>query len=151
MFGINGGEILFILVIAVIIIGPERLPQFAEQLARAVRKGKELFTDAKSKVDAEMGAELGDVDWAKLDPRQYDPRKIVRDTLLEDTPLDPEYKAKRAARSMGSTTAGSVLGAPLAPGAGPVETPASPYSGSGFDTYRPLETGQAAPFDHEAT
>ena len=151
MFGINGGEILFILVIAVIIIGPERLPQFAEQLARAVRKGKALFTEAKVKVDAEMGAELGDVDWAKLDPRQYDPRKIVRDTLLEDTPLDPQYEAKRRARSMGSTTAGAVIAAPLAPGAGAVEPAPSPYAGSGFETYRPLGAGQAAPFDHEAT
>lgn len=151
MLGINGGEILFILVIAVIIIGPERLPQFAEQLARAVRKGKALFTEAKLKVDAEMGAELGDVDWAKLDPRQYDPRKIVRDTLLEDTPLDPQYEAKRSARSMGTATAGSVAGAPLAKGAGPVQGSASPYAGTGFDSYRPLETGQAAPFDYEAT
>lgn len=147
MFGINGGELLIILVIAVIIVGPERLPSFAEQLARAVRKGKELFTDAKAKVDQELGPEIGDVDWAKLDPRQYDPRKIVRDTLFEDTPMDPNFTAKRAAKTAGAGAA-MAAAAPLAPASAAAP---DPYAGSGFETYRPLASRTPAPYDTEAT
>lgn len=149
MFGINGGELIIILVLAVVIIGPERLPQFAEQLAHWVRKGKQLFAQAKEKVDEELGPEIGDVDWAKLDPRQYDPRKIVRETLLEDTVLDPNYATKQAAKVAGASTLATagVVGTATAGSA----NKNSPYAGSGFERYQPLEAGKPAPFDPEAT
>ena len=153
MFGINGGELVIILVVAVIVVGPERLPQFAEQLARAVRKGKTLLNETKEKVGSELGPEMQDVDWQKLDPRQYDPRRIVRETLLEDTVLDPNYEAKKAAKSMGATTAATAA-AGLAPGVQTSATPptvANPYAGSSFETYRPLAQGVRAPFESEAT
>ena len=31
-----------------------------------------------------MGPEFDEVDWKKLDPRQYDPRRIIREALLDD-------------------------------------------------------------------
>jgi hypothetical protein len=34
----------------------------------------------------EMGPEFDEVDWKKLDPRQYDPRRIIREALLDDSP-----------------------------------------------------------------
>ena len=36
----------------------------------------------------EMGPEFDDIDWRKLDPRQYDPRRIVREALSDS--LDPD-------------------------------------------------------------
>ncbi len=89
MFGINGGELLVLLVVAALVIGPERLPGYAEQLGQWVRRGRQLLRDAKARVDEELGDEVGDVDWAALDPRKYDPRRIVRDALLEDDPPRP--------------------------------------------------------------
>lgn len=86
MFGINGWELVIILVIAMLVIGPERLPVYAEQLGSLVRRGRDLLQNAKARVDDELGPEFNDVDWSKLDPRQYDPRKIVRDALLDDSP-----------------------------------------------------------------
>ncbi|MCL1868821.1 MAG: twin-arginine translocase TatA/TatE family subunit [Promicromonosporaceae bacterium] len=85
MFDINGGEALIIIVLALVLIGPERLPQYAAQLARLVKRLKEFAADAKERVTEELGVDA-DVDWSKLDPRQYDPRRIVRDALLDDTP-----------------------------------------------------------------
>lgn len=87
MFGINGWELVIILVVAMLVIGPERLPAYAEQLGGLVRRGRDLLRNAKARVDDELGPEFTDVDWSKLDPRQYDPRKIVRDALLDDEPL----------------------------------------------------------------
>lgn len=107
MFGINGWELGLIVVLAVVLIGPERLPGYAEQLGRAVRKGRAYLTDARSRVDEELGPEFRDVDWSKLDPRQYDPRRIVRDALMDDTPLDGErsWRAGQAARETASESA----------------------------------------------
>ena len=84
MFGINGGEFLLIAAIALLVIGPERLPQYAAQLGRVVREARRMATGAREQVRAELGPEFDDVDWRKLDPRQYDPRRIVREALLDD-------------------------------------------------------------------
>lgn len=105
MFGINGWELGLIVVLAVVLIGPERLPGYAEQLGRAVRRARGYLTDARSRVDEELGPEFRDVDWSKLDPRQYDPRKIVRDALMDDTPLDGDRGARTA--GAGSTREGA--------------------------------------------
>ena len=87
MFGINAAEFVVLLVVAVIVIGPARLPRYAEQLGAFVRTARGFLKDAKSRVDEELGPEVGDVDWSKLDPRQYDPRRIVREALLDDDDL----------------------------------------------------------------
>ena len=81
MFGINGGEALILLLIAVVLIGPERLPAFAEQLARWVRSARASMSTTRDRVEAELGEE---VDWAALDPRRYDPRRIVREAFREN-------------------------------------------------------------------
>jgi sec-independent protein translocase protein TatB len=31
-----------------------------------------------------LGPDFDDMDWKKLDPRQYDPRRIIREALKED-------------------------------------------------------------------
>jgi len=84
VFGINGGELLVLLVVAVVVVGPERLPGYAEQLARWARQLRLVIADAKERITEELGPELSDVDWESLDPRRYDPRRIVRDALTEE-------------------------------------------------------------------
>lgn len=83
-FGLTFEKLLLIGLIAVLIIGPERLPRAAEGFSRWVRKAGEYIRDTKSRMRDEMGPELDDVDWRKLDPRQYDPRRIIRDALMEE-------------------------------------------------------------------
>ncbi len=94
MFGINGPEFLIIAVLALLVIGPERLPQYAAQLGRVVREGRRMATGAREQVRTELGPEFDDVDWKKLDPRQYDPRRIVREALMDDddAPMKPAVR-----------------------------------------------------------
>jgi sec-independent protein translocase protein TatB len=89
VFGINGSEFIVLLVVAAIVLGPERLPQYAAQLARLVRELRRMAQGASQQMREELGPEFDDIDWRKLDPRQYDPRRIVREAL-SDTDLDPE-------------------------------------------------------------
>ena len=83
-FGLTFEKLLLIGLIAVLIIGPERLPRAAESFSRMVRKAGEYLRATKTRVREEMGPEIDDVDWRKLDPRQYDPRRVIRDALFED-------------------------------------------------------------------
>lgn len=109
MFGINGAEFVLLLLVAVLVIGPERLPGYAEQLAGWVRTLRRFLSTAKERVATELGEEAADVDWASLDPRRYDPRRIVREALLDD----PAPAAVRA----GGPAAASAVAARV--GAGP--------------------------------
>ncbi len=82
-FGLTFDKLLLIGVVAMLIIGPERLPKAAEAFAKFVRRAGEYLRDTRSKMRDELGPEIDDVDWRKLDPRQYDPRRIIRDALFE--------------------------------------------------------------------
>ncbi|AMD98199.1 preprotein translocase subunit TatA [Actinomyces oris] len=84
MFGINGNEFLVIILVAVIVVGPQRLPEYTRKLTQMVRQLRVFLDNARSQIAEEVGPEMADLDLSRLDPRQYDPRKIVRDALGED-------------------------------------------------------------------
>lgn len=84
VFDINAGEFAILIVVALVVIGPERLPKYAADLGRMVREVRSFARNAREQVRTEMGEDFDDVDWEKLDPRRYDPRRIVREALLED-------------------------------------------------------------------
>ncbi len=83
MFGINGGELLILILVAIVVVGPERMPEYARQLREWVVGLRTVVDKGRAQLKTEMG---DDVDWEKLDPRQYDPRRIVREALYEPTP-----------------------------------------------------------------
>ena len=84
MFGISGSEFLVIILVAVIVVGPQRLPEYTRKLTQMVRQLRVFLDNARSQIAEEVGPEMADLDLSSLDPRQYDPRKIVRDALGED-------------------------------------------------------------------
>lgn len=91
-FGLDTEKLLLIGVLAVLVVGPERLPRVAAAFARFVARARTWTQDAKTRIKDEMGDDFDDVEWRKLDPRQYDPRRIIRDALLDDAPV-PTVKA----------------------------------------------------------
>ncbi|MCR2814239.1 Sec-independent protein translocase TatB [Microbacterium jiangjiandongii] len=104
VFGLTWEKLLLIAVIAGMLIGPERLPGYAEALARFTVRMREWVSGAKTRVKEEMGEDLDDVDWRKLDPRQYDPRRIIREALLDDAPT-PTVRAAAAGAAVTAAAA----------------------------------------------
>jgi sec-independent protein translocase protein TatB len=96
VFGINSGELVVLLVVAAVVLGPERLPEYAQQLARLVKQMRRMAQGATEQVREELGPEFDDIDWRKLDPRQYDPRRIVRDALSDSVDLDDPLGLRQA-------------------------------------------------------
>jgi sec-independent protein translocase protein TatB len=86
VFGLTPEKILLIAVIAVLLVGPERLPLYASKFAQFIRWLRDLAQGAQQRMRDEMGPEFDEVDWKKLDPRQYDPRRIIKEALLDDEP-----------------------------------------------------------------
>ena len=127
-FGLTIEKLLLIGVVAALVIGPERLPRYAEALATFTRRARDWISNARTRVKDEMGEDFDDVDWRTLDPRQYDPRRIIREALLDDAPV-PTVRAAQAGAALTS------VGAPPPP---PVRSP-----------FRAGD--EAPPFDSEAT
>lgn len=147
MLGINGGEFLVLIVVALLVVGPERLPGYAEQLASWVRTLRRFLGTARERVAEELGEDAADVDWASLDPRRYDPRRIVRDALLEDVTPPPPVTGRRYTTGRGGGAAPAAAGAgraaSAAGAAGAADAGAADGPGEGV-------VGPA-PFDDEAT
>ncbi len=99
MFGLTFDKLLIVAVIAAFLIGPERLPTYAAKLGQLTRSVREFANGAKSRMREEMGPEFDEVDWKKLDPRQYDPRRIIREALLDDPAGPPQSSIKPVTES----------------------------------------------------
>ena len=95
-FGLTFDKLLIIGVIALFLIGPDRLPGYAAQLARLVKSLRRMADGAKDRMREEMGPDFDEVDWKKLDPRQYDPRRIIREALIDEPAPKPVTESKPA-------------------------------------------------------
>ncbi len=122
MFGIDAEKLFVLLIIGALVLGPDKLPEYAAKFARLIRELRRMASGAQEQLRQELGPEFDDIDWKRLDPRQYDPRRIIREALL-DEPVAPNGGAAMNMRT---------------------ETGTSPRR-------QDLMPGQAAPFDSEAT
>ncbi len=81
-FGIGPLELIFILIFALIFLGPERLPGAVRQIASFIRQIQKL----SSTLTQQMGEEFGDI-------RELDPRYQLQQMMDE-----PDEKEKEAAK-----------------------------------------------------
>ena len=81
-FGIGPLELIFILIFALIFLGPERLPGAVRQIANVIRQIQKL----SGTLTQQLGDEFGDI-------RELDPRYQIQQMLNE-----PDEKEKEAAK-----------------------------------------------------
>ncbi|NPA48820.1 MAG: twin-arginine translocase subunit TatB [Thermodesulfobacteria bacterium] len=91
MFGIGFPELVVIFVVALIVLGPERMPQMAKQLARWVNEVRKAADELKKELAAE------EIEKGK------DELEKVRQELLEKVynPLPPEEDPAKAEKHNG--------------------------------------------------
>ena len=138
MFGINGPEFFLLLIIGILVIGPQRLPEYTQKLANLVKEVRRMASGAREQIKEEVGIDIEDVDWKKYDPRQYDPRRIIKEALLDDDTKPVSAGAPAAVAA--------VSGAAVAAAASEPAVTARPER-----VVQTLPRGTAAPFDSEAT
>ena len=78
MWDVGLAEIAVILVVAMIALGPDRLPDVARQAARFLHKARLMAHNARDELRSELGPEYAD-----LELRDLDPRSIVRKHIAE--------------------------------------------------------------------
>ena len=78
MFGVGLPEMAVIAFIAVLVFGPDRLPDLARQAGQMMRKARDFANSARDELRTELGPEFAD-----LELRDLDPRTIVRKHIVE--------------------------------------------------------------------
>ncbi|HZZ96219.1 MAG TPA: sec-independent translocase, partial [Jatrophihabitantaceae bacterium] len=82
MFNIGPMEFLVLGIVAVIVIGPDRLPGLARDAARMLRTLRELATGARTQLRDELGPEFADLGLDDL--RNLNPRTALQRAILGD-------------------------------------------------------------------
>jgi Tat protein translocase TatB subunit len=105
MFGLGMPEILLILAIALIVIGPQKLPDLAKTLGRAMGEFKRSAQDLKRSID--MDTTLQDVKSTTTDLKDVikDPRKKTH--KKESTGKGPAEESKETETASDETESAS--------------------------------------------
>jgi sec-independent protein translocase protein TatB len=70
-FDFGAGEIIGLAVLAMILIGPERLPHFAVDAAKFVKKVREMATNATNELKENLGPGFEDLKPTDLNPKTF--------------------------------------------------------------------------------
>ena len=82
MFQVGVGEFVVLAIVAVIVLGPDRIPQLTRDAARMLRTLRELATGARTQLRDELGPEFADLNLDEL--RNLNPRTALSRAILGD-------------------------------------------------------------------
>ena len=75
MFGIGMSELIVIMIVAIIVLGPKRLPEAVKQMAR-------IFRDVKSTIDEVKGSVTSEIESIKSIPEEI--TKVEKEKKFEE-------------------------------------------------------------------
>jgi sec-independent protein translocase protein TatB len=81
MFDIGGGEVIGLAVVALVVVGPERLPRLAAEAGQMLRKLRQVAADARAEVADELGPEFQDISLQDLNPKSFVRRHLLDEDL----------------------------------------------------------------------
>lgn len=96
---VGWGELAFLVVIALFIFGPERLPKAAADAGRMLRQVRAMAQNATADIKAEMGPEMADLDLRNLTPRRFVEKHLFSDDDSDDN--TPPARASSPSLALG--------------------------------------------------
>lgn len=150
MFDVGAPELLVLVVIAVILFGPEKLPEFARKAARVIRYVRTMAGSAQEQLSKELGTEFSD-----LDVRDLNPKTFIQKHLMDDVdPIVADVKKEITGSTAAGRTAASDVTAAIEDAKGAAKGTAKSNGSSSVD--RASVNGAASPrvltpFDPDST
>ncbi|MBO0844105.1 MAG: Sec-independent protein translocase subunit TatB [Nocardioides sp.] len=100
MFGVGLPELAVIAFVAILVFGPDKLPEFARQAGRMARSLRTFANQARDELRDELGPEYADLDLRDLDPRTIVKKHIMEamdeadreDALAKSTPIPSDER-----------------------------------------------------------
>lgn len=101
-FDLSMWKLMVLGVIALVVFGPDRLPQLARDAGRTLRQLREMAQTARTQLKSELGDTVGEFDFSDLNPRTF-----VRKHLLDD--LDSDLTSPGSGRPATSPTTAATM------------------------------------------
>jgi sec-independent protein translocase protein TatB len=142
MLGVSPLELAMIVVIGLIIFGPDRLPKYAAEAAKFVRDLRRMASSARQDLTAALGNEMPDLDLGDLNPTTFLKGNVL--DLLDDTTAPTNGNGSNGARTRGPRGASGGPSEAVSAGPGGDDAPdvtsvhpGEPTGGAGSGDSRP--------------
>ncbi|MFE9423004.1 sec-independent translocase [Kitasatospora sp. NPDC006697] len=147
-FDIGPLEMVTLVVMAIVIFGPDKLPKLIQDTVGFIRKVRSFADSAKEDIRKELGPEFKDFEFEDLNPKTFVRKNLVGDgdplglKELRDGLDVRELREELDIRSALDDKPATSLTKPVAAAGGHLPAP---------DTGAPLLAGERAPWDEDAT
>lgn len=74
-------EVVTLVVLAVLVFGPDKLPKVIQDITRTIRKVREFSESAKQDIRSELGPEFKDFEFEDLNPKTFIRKQLDNDEL----------------------------------------------------------------------
>lgn len=138
MFGIDGVDLIIIIVLVVVMFGPERLPEFSRKAARVFVYLRDVANNAKTTLSSELGPEYADLELKDLNPKTFIAKQLREEVAMID---EAKRELQDAAGLLKTTAKEAEEATKLEPAVAP-----PPATAAELEAAEP-----SSPFDPEAT
>ncbi|MFF9911827.1 sec-independent translocase [Streptomyces sp. NPDC013457] len=143
-------ELVTLVVLAVLVFGPDKLPKVIQDVSRFIRKIREFSESAKQDIRSELGPEFKDFEFEDLNPKTFLRKQLDgNEDLKELKDLRSSFDLKKEMNEV----ADAVNGREPEPSAAPAPVPAA-VNGSSPDLLKKQDkpgTDERPPYDSDAT
>jgi sec-independent protein translocase protein TatB len=138
-------ELVALVVLAVLVFGPDKLPKVIQDVSRFIRKVREFSDSAKQDIRSELGPEFKDFEFEDLNPKTFLRKQLEsNEDLKELKELRGSFDLKKEMNEVADAVHGRETTPPTAPAA----VNGSPDLLKKQD--KP-DTGERPPYDSDAT
>ncbi|MEU7040362.1 sec-independent translocase [Streptomyces varsoviensis] len=148
-FDIGPLELVALIILAVLIFGPDKLPKMIQDVSRTIRKIREFSDSAKEDIRSELGPEFKDFEFEDLNPKTFVRKHVLDKDELGLKEIRNGFDLRKEMAEVTDAVHGREEDAP------PPAAPASPSSPTGGPDLLKKRERPAAderpPFDPDAT
>ena len=110
--GFGGQEILVLIILAVVMFGPERIPEFSRKAARVIWYLRNIANTATTQLKEELGPEYKDLTLDDLNPKTFIQKHLLDDLQADlDSIKEDLADVKKELNDAGSVATGAASGA----------------------------------------
>jgi sec-independent protein translocase protein TatB len=142
-------ELVTLVVLAVLVFGPDKLPKVIQDVTRTIRKIREFSESAKDDIRSELGPEFKDFEFEDLNPKTFIRKQLDNDELgLKE--IRNGFDLKKEMAEVTDAVHGRDTDTPSSSSGSP-SSGSSSSSGGRVDMTKKPEEDERPPFDADAT
>lgn len=143
-------ELVTLVVLAVLVFGPDKLPKFIQDVTRTIRKIREFSESAKHDIRSELGPEFKDFEFEDLNPKTFIRKQLDNDELgLKE--IRNGFDLKQEMAEVTDAVHGTDSSSPSSSSSSVSSSLSSGSTGGRVDMTKKPEEDDRPPFDADAT